>query len=191
MPDTTTIPQISVCSTPNCDKVNIFDTTGAYSPTNTAGWGLPNIPITDVTAAVLNVSIYEPNTGQFTPSTVLNVDVSSKLPNLAGIPYQMLLSDFGFGQPGIYYITVTYTANDNEYLAEFYYLDYCEYECCYKKKAEKSGDCKCKSDDELFLIWTYLQLLKANRGCAYNLNWISDILKKLKKLCADCGCGCK
>ena len=85
-PSSVLIPSIKVCRTNNCLKVEVFDTTCPYSNSNLNGWGLPNVSITSIVSASLDISVYEPVTDQFSLVTG-GIDVSSILPNISGIPY--------------------------------------------------------------------------------------------------------
>ena len=184
-PSSVLIPSIKVCRTNNCLKVEVFDTTCPYSNSNLNGWGLPNVSITSIVSASLDISVYEPVTDQFSLVTG-EIDVSSILPNISGIPYVATI-----GVSDIYYFLVTYTTDTGAvYTADFYYVNLCDYYCCYDKKLAASCGCQGGSI-ELFNIWTLLQSAEATTCCGTNIAAILDIIKKLKKYCSDCDCGCK
>lgn len=184
-PSSVLIPSINVCMNNNCAKVEIYDTTCPYSNSNLNGWGLPNVAITSIVSARLDISVYNPVTETFSIETS-GIDVSSVLPNISNIPYIVTI-----GKSDIYYLVVTYTTNTGDvYTAEYYYVNLCEYYCCYEKKAAAS--CGCQGGTiELFNIWTLLQSVEATTCCGVNIAAILDMIKKLKKYCSDCDCGCK
>jgi hypothetical protein len=179
------IPEICVSPTQDCAKVNLYDKTGTYSSKNTNGWGLPNIALSSVTAASLTIQEYDA-VADTLGSVISTTNVFSTLPNISGIPYQVTI---GAGE--IYYFLLTYTISGGAtYTAEYYYVNLCEFECCLQKKVAKTCGCQ-EGTFEIFQIASIIKAIKKAGCCGTNLSAISKEVKKLKKLCADCGCGCK
>lgn len=67
--------KMDVCSATNCKSFDVTDTTGAYSATNTGGFGAPNLTTSDVLTATIAVTAY----GASTP--IATVNVLSELPS--------------------------------------------------------------------------------------------------------------
>ncbi len=49
------LPKISLSLENKCDKVDICEETGVYAIGNTAGWGSPNLTMTDAITAIVNI----------------------------------------------------------------------------------------------------------------------------------------
>ena len=199
-------PSISVCPTANCNKINIFDVSGIYGQTcsnhlNLTGYGLPNIDISTITSAILNISQVVDANMTLQPSHLLNVYifnsvppvnptdpplVAGVMPNTSGIPYIANLADFGFSGVPIVFITLAYSDGTTTWTAEFYYVNLCSFYCCLKKKQDHG--CGCKDGDGAAEVERLLHSIEDLKCCAVNLQGIFDIWKKLSKLCAPCGC---
>ena len=184
-PASVLIPKICVEQTQDCKVVLVKDVTGTYANDNINGWGLPNVALSDIVSATLTYQTYNPVTDAFSPVGQV-YDVSSILPNLSGVPYQLSI-----GEDSIYYIVVTYTDGTGvSYTAEYYYTNVCVYECCYAKKVATTCGCP-QGASEILEVYGCLQAIKAAGCCGVNIASIQDNIKKLKRLCANCDCGCK
>ena len=83
------------------------------------------------------------------------------------------------------YDAATGTATTN-YTAEFYFLQDCEANCCYAKLI--ADKCACSGGDtKAAELYTLLESLEAS-WCCTNFQAVSDILKKINKICSPCGC---
>ncbi len=75
------IPSFVVLESDNSGTISVYDNTGAYSATNTGGYGSPNPAVGDVTEATLAISLRSSD-GTFAEYNL--IDVYPTLPNVLG-----------------------------------------------------------------------------------------------------------
>lgn len=115
----------------DCLSIEIEDTTGAYSSTNTGGWGSPNKTIAEVVS--VDVIITDPANGEYT------IDGFPTLPNVIGTELSIPNTSLGLLSTdkiadGIWYINYFITFDDDTTAQlTLPFLFYCEARCCVQK----------------------------------------------------------
>jgi hypothetical protein len=179
--------KFNICVTNGCTQLKFTEETGFYSPTNSTGWGTPNINISDVQTAILSITgpngvIYETdlgNTGLF----------HSYYP----IEYQIPLTNYGNPTnivDGEWIFVYTVTTDTETYTTTVYKYFFCNSECCVTNMLPKTKDCDCcdNEDNSNYIIaWTHLQSLKKAAECGDYTNF-TTIKKIVDKLCKNSGC---
>ena len=188
--------QVKICvkGTGNCNVIDLFDITGTYGISNPVlpnsasptGYGLPNLDISTIVSAVLDIQKYDFESDTVKPF-VTGIDVSSVLPNITGTPFRINGATYGVTfVDGIYHFDLTLSDGTDDYTAEFYFLQDCAAWCCYEKLI--ADKCACSGGDtKAAELHTLLESLEAS-WCCTNFQAVSDILKKINKICSPCGC---
>ncbi len=188
------IPSFVVLESDNSGTISVYDNTGAYSATNTGGYGSPNPAVGDVTEATLAFGLRSSN-GTFAYYNI--VDVYNTLPNIIETPFVISGEDAGFGTDalfpdGIYEMVYTISGSGfSESVTEYIVLQ-AGINACYTEAAVTLSQCTCNCDsldNGIIEMDFYLGQLERAKASG-NLNWIANILSKLTNLCTACGCGC-
>lgn len=182
----------------NSDRILVFDDTGVYHAVNNpGGWGGSNPSISD--ASALSIQVKRPDTESLQVSSDSSmwttVTPFNLLPNIGGIPYSILASDFG--------LAVTDTIPDGEYefnasmtvlgvtytykIRKVFY--YNAFKCKEQKKYKLDITCETCSDE----IKNVMIMELGFDGIDYNVESgdtksAVKILKVIKGMCCDCGC---
>ncbi len=188
-----TIIDFDVCIDNACDTLTLTETTGAYSATNTTGWGAPNALTSDITVGFLQVTspsgtistinLISPVSGL--PSSNPSFDYTILNANLGGITN---IED-GHWQFLLYYRT----AGGTVYQKVRNYLFYCNTECCVQELLAniEVQDCDCCDQDEKIKTYikakTFLESLKNAARC-YQVSNFESIQEILSAICANSGC---
>lgn len=192
-------------------KAFVFtETTGAYSPNNLGGWGVPNETIGDATAASLK--IYDKNNILIATIDMLaglpdpnNYTVTNTFPNDS---YQATAFNFYQGQidntllgylpteiipDGVYTFVYEVTTSTETYTKVKYHFHYCSVECCVEKAFAKIPETSCICDDSLFYkakrMKTYLIALKYASEC-FQKERFERLLRILQNICSGNQCNC-
>lgn len=166
------------------EYLNVFDETGAYSSSNQGGWGLPNIQISDVVSAVVNV--YFPSQDNFIPK-----DVSMALPNIDGIGFQLTASMFNKTDfpPGVYRFDLVYTTSTEVISSSIRFYHYRPLECCISQKKMKLQISDVSSSSAIEVL--ELEALLENSiwaACSGNIYNAQEISEYISSKCDCCGC---
>ena len=137
------------------DVLYVFDKTGAYSSQNTAGWGLPNDLISDVSTAV--VRVFQPLS-----DTYLTVNVFPSLPNSTNVGFEIIPSDLGLTSflPGIYKFQYYIVFSSGKIASQTKYFFYhTPLSCCIGSKKSKLSlsDASSKESLEVLELETLLE----------------------------------
>ena len=171
----------------SCDSLTFTETTGAYSGTNTGGWGAPNPILGDVNTATLTIVNNTTNV-TYDDLTITASTSSSTVIN----PSDLNITKFS---DGAYCFTYTVTLNNTTvYTYSKCLLLVCNIKCQIKTVAGTLLDtCKhCKYEDyqQLFEIWALYNALTSAANCSdYNqINTNLEILQdKLDNInCKNC-----
>lgn len=183
--------KFNICEGGTCDSFCFTETTGAYSATNTEGWGTPNESTSDALTAVL--SITDPS------GNITSIDLYDDFPT-TDEEFEKIISpsDLGLSTTkfldGIYTFTYTVTTEANTYIQNITQAFYCQVKCCVLSMfANIDFDCDCSQDKQEEAIKAYIMLkgLEYNAGCG-NKNKFNNILAQLQKLCTNKNCNnCK
>lgn len=190
-----TVIDFEVCLDNACDTLTLTELTGAYSATNTTGWGAPNALTSDITVAFLQVT-----SPSGTVSTINLVSPVSGLPSSnPSFDYTLLNGDLnnittvadGHWQFLLYYRT----AGGTVYQKVKNYLFYCNTECCVQELLAdiEVSDCDCCKQEDIDKInnytkaKTFLESLKNAARC-YQVSNFTSIQAVLTKLCRNSTC---
>lgn len=177
----------NVCLNNACATFTFSELTGAYSATNTTGWGAPNPAIGTITAAILNVT--SPS-GIITSINLLAQSFPSSNPSFE---YDFTTISVGGYEDGDWSFLLYYTDGSNTYLKKHNYLFYCNSKCCVEKLLAKVKvtDCDCCKADEITDTYlkarVFLDKLKNAAEC-YQVDNFDEIKEILDKLCANEDC---
>jgi hypothetical protein len=195
--------KLEICQSTDCKTLTITDATGVYSPSNPGGYGNPNVEASEITSAILTVTISSTTT---TDIETFSFDVIDSFPDPTGeVEYDVTSYLLGFGYDvsipdNLYSFTLEVTGTDSEdeqfaYAVTVDKLLYCIFKCfVFQELANliiKEVDC-CKDDgamDEFFKHWVYYESLKHSSECGdiVQYNHVLDIVKKVQGV-EDCGC---
>ena len=110
--------QVKFCvkGTNNCNVIDLFDTTGTYGINNPmlpnsaspTGYGLPNLNISTIISAVIDIQKYDFTTDTFS-ALVSGINAYPTLPNITGIPFRINGTTYNVTfVDGIYHFDLTY-----------------------------------------------------------------------------------
>lgn len=208
------IPKINVCETQDSKYLDVSDVTGTYdSPTNEGGFGVPNPVVNDVTSALLEFTfedIQEPISinlvivaGTVTSGT--KTDQLGNITPLELVDYNISVFPFPANSPVRFPCEFFFPGQDkfqDQILVTNYELTGSSFDestertfllnqlscCCVTKAWVKYSEGKCQDQDPI-KIANALNALNYQFSFG-NLVATRDTLKRLKKLCQSCGCGC-
>ena len=187
-----------ICEGSNCNTLKFTETTGAYSTSNTSGWGAPNMSTGNAVSATLTITtpsgdVLTPINMHILPPSFPSEDFTQE--------YSIPLTSLGENSSitdGVWsflytvvctqdLITVTYTQRVTQGF-------YCQVDCCVKSMFKNIDvECDCSKDQLSKAAKAYLLL----KGLKYSAN-AGDISKfnsdlaLLQKMCLNSDCNnCK
>ena len=185
-------PTIELCVQSSCTELVFKETTGAYSATNTGGYGAPNVTINNIVSAVLTVtspSDVEYEIDLFTedfPTTDTEFEYIIDLDDI-GSPTTITDGQWSF----IYRVT---TDADVVYTANASYLFTCNSQCCVAQMLAniEPDSCDCNVENvqkinDYLKAKAFLESLKHAAYCG-NLSRFTKIKALIDKLCAKVDC---
>jgi hypothetical protein len=185
-----------ICSSSDCKSLAFTETTGAYSSTNTNGWGSPNKLTSDAETAVLEVTIPGDITYTFDlfaespafPTSDEDQKFIINAEDIGGVSGDKI-------PDGLYLFRYTVgrtTATAFTYTQQIQQLLYCNIKCCvYSMFADIDEDCSCSSKkiEKALKSFALYKSLVAAAGCG-QVNRFANLLKILGKLCKNTNCNC-
>lgn len=176
----------NICMNSACDTFTFTETTGAYSASNTTGWGAPNALTSSVTTAVLQAT---------SPSgtvTTFNLLTHSFPSDNYSYQYDILASLLGGYEDGKWDFLLYYTDGNDTYMKRHVYYFFCTTKCCVATMLADLviDDCECKISEqaERYLkAKIMLDALAEAARCQQESNF-NSIKTILDKLCANSGC---
>ena len=187
-------PTINLCLRTGCSELIFKDTTGAYSLTNTTGYGAPNPIIADFDTAVLTV--IAPDETEYTvdvfpesfPTT--DTDQEYEIP-LASLGNRTVIED-GYWQ---FVYTIHDNNTDTNYSATFAGIFTCNTRCCVEQLLLLIDENKFglpdkqnnKRINDYLMAKAYLDSLTYYANCG-NLDKFDNIKRVIDKLCANVNC---
>lgn len=177
----------SVCVNSACDVFTFTETTGAYSATNTGGWGAPNPTTGTITTAVLQVTA---PSGTITNINLIPESFPSSNPSFSYDINSLTYAD------GKWEFLLYYYDGSEYYMKRHTYYFYCTTKCCVETmlanlNLEECDCCNDKNMDNYLYVSTLLDGLILAAKCQQEDNFTS-IKTVLDKLCANSGCNtCK
>ena len=190
--------KISVCQEQDCKSIKFSEATGAYSSSNTGGWGSPNPAIADASSAVLTITFpYNSSTTTVTipSSTLYPTFPTSTTTTEYTITSSTLALGSGLQLPdGLYTFVYTVMTTSGEFTTgPIRVLMYCQVECCVNnllaKVATEGCDCSDETVDIALEGYFWLQALKAAADCG-NTTAVNNILDILDRICDYTSCNC-
>lgn len=176
----------NICINNACDTFTLTELTGAYSTSNTTGWGTPNSTTASVTSAVLQV---------ISPSgAVTNVNLLTHSFPSSNVSYQYDIASTLVGgyEDGKWDFLLYYSDGVNNYMKRHVYYFFCTTKCCVETMLAslEIDDCDCKISEQAETYMKAAYMLKALTFAAKcqqeeNFNSIKTILDKL---CKNTGC---
>lgn len=178
----------------SCKVLTFYEQTGAYSATNTGGFGSPNESTTNAVAAILTVTPPTSAVGtQFNlftnspayPQTNDTVGFGMKSQDLG------MTADIAFPD-GIYTFVYTVTTSAAVYVQTKTIFLSCNAACCVNKQiAEVAADtCDCEDDEDFqdaLKVYVLYQALCYAATCG-NVNRFSDLLNAINSYCNITSC---
>lgn len=183
---------IDLCLRSNCNQLVFKETTGAYSASNTGGWGAPNPTTAAATSAVLTATspsgvIYTINllTLSAFPKSDINFEYVIPLAQLGSVTS---IAD------GYWTFTYTVVASAVTYTDTFAKTFTCAIDCCISNILMKIKNNECETCDSNY--YTYEEYVKAislrdsleNATECGDTEYIEDILEILQRLCNKTAC---
>lgn len=176
----------NICINSPCDTFTLTEITGAYSASNTTGWGAPNALTSSVTTAVLQAT---------SPSgtvTTFNLLTHSFPSDNYSYQYDILASLLGGYEDGKWDFLLYYTDGVNTYQKRHVYYFYCTTKCCVDTMLANMEildceDCKNEQISDFMYAKFLLEGLKYAASCQQENNF-NSIKSVLDKLCANSGC---
>lgn len=186
------VPTINICLANGCQVLTFKDTTGAYSVSNTTGYGAPNPEIADFDTATL--TIIDPDEIEYVIDLLAegfptdDVEAEYEIP-LASLSRTSI--EDGYWQ----FVYTIVTTGDVTYTATFAGIFTCNAKCCVQRMLlridENKFDKKDKQNDKY--IAEYLQAKAIVETLTYyancgNLDKFDNIKLILDKICANIDC---
>lgn len=184
--------KIAICQNSDCKSVEFSETTGAYSTSNTGGWGSPNPTIADATSAILTIT--QPD------GTVTTIASSLLYPTFPTtddtVTYTIDSGDLALGDDvalpdGIYTFVYEVLTTTGVYRVQLRKALYCQAECCVNgllaKVATEGCDCSSELVDNALEAYFWLQVLKASE-C--NETAFDNALEIINRICDFNSCNC-
>lgn len=185
------VPSIDLCLRSNCTDLIFTETTGAYSDSNTGGYGSPNVTIGSIISATLVVTnpagtIYTIdlfNTGDF-PTTNTTFEYTISLADIGNITS---ITD------GYWTFVYTVSTDATDYSVTFAQTFTCSINCCLSNMLSKINLLGCDSCKNTFTYEDYVKVkaLKdslINATECGNVDYIEDTLDILTRLCNKSKC---
>lgn len=181
-----------ICINNSCDTLTLTETTGAYSATNTGGWGSPNATTGSITTALLQVT--SPSGGVYTIN-ILSAGLPSSNPSFDYDIANSSLGNITSIEDGKWTFFLYYTDGTTIYQRVKNFFFYCNSECCVQQLLAniEIEDCNCCEQeqkdkiDNYIKAKTFLEALKNAARCNQESNFDS-IQEILAKLCRNSNC---
>lgn len=176
------------------DTLKVQETTGIYVADEDSPYYRPNgwqdastEFLADATAATIRIYVPDPITLLASSSSTTTNLFTHGFPNIDLSTYEIDQS----AVDGIMYYTysVTISGNPTPYTYSAYKLISCNVDCCVDKMASKAT-CDKEFMKKYAEAAAIQDTMKKAASCG-DLNSAVIQLKKLKRLCASCGCGCQ
>lgn len=207
---------LSTLQTNSCSEWVLTDTTGAYSASNTDGWGTStsggsNLRIDNSAVLYAELIITTPSGGSLTVDIMTDWAALTGLANSpfdsstdpANLSYTITAAMFGLSTitDGVYTVTykvgdaATYETSTLKSTITYTIAVYCNIECCIEQRLVTLPEYySCVECDNTFLtttvtLWSLLQALKLS-ACLANTDRFESILSTLQTACEDAGCNC-
>lgn len=172
------------------NSVLIFqDLTGAYSASNTGGWGAPNELLSSVTS--WSISITKPSS-----STAIVITNPVGLPSSSNFEYEITATVLGYTtsniEDGIWEVEYEVVTNTTTYRKTLRFCLYGNVECCKQRMAlQLKPNCCCDSQyvTNLLAVQAMFLSMVANADMN-NETAFSNWLTRLEKICAFTNCNC-
>lgn len=181
--------EIDAEATINRRSLKFFETTGAYSVTNTTGWGAPNTAIAAATQAELTITTPDENSYTF--------DSTSTTPLYPNWPttdddayYEVAGTLIGYGTneaipDGVYRLTYIVTTNAGPYEQIIEKLLWHNAKCCVQNMfADIDFNCDCSTDkiEKAKKAYLLMKSLEFASECGQK-DYFENLLEDLEKLC--------
>jgi len=186
-------PTINLCLRTGCSQLIFKDTTGAYSLTNTTGYGAPNPEIADFDTATLTV--IAPDDTEYVIDLLAEgfptVDTEEEYQiDLADLGNRTVIED-GYWQ----FVYTIITTGDVTYTAVFAGIFTCNTKCCVQRILLLIDENKFGLPDKqnntrinnYLMAKAYLDSLVYYANCG-NLDKFNNIKRVIDKLCANINC---
>lgn len=184
---------IKVCQDCRLNRLLLTELTGAYSASNTGGWGTPNVDISDVDTATLTLTGHDGT--QYDP-----IDLISDFPSDDNtFSYAIMPADLGLvaGTPipgGIwiadYQVTGIASGTPFNYKARKIFAVLCSVECCVDEKMSAIDPlCGCTSGAQKKSVQTMIALWGIQ--FAMSCGKVSQARSLYDRLVAICNNNCK
>lgn len=186
--------KLNSCFANKCTKLRVYDSTGIYSAENTTGWGLPNLELSSITSATLEVT--PPNT-----SVSTNFDVTTSITSGVIVDGIFLLDeivsselDSGSFVDGIYKFVYTVTDGGETYTSTAKTFSTCKADCCVEKMKAKFKKEMCGCNwlqywDNYRKAEALLYAAKSAFACDKE-DKAEDLLNQVNKICSIQKCCC-
>lgn len=180
---------IDLCLRSNCTELIFKETTGAYSGSNTGGYGAPNTNLGAIQTAVLTVT--DPDGEEY------EIDLYNEFPTTdTEYEYTIDLADLGNRdsiEDGYWQFNYTVSDGDTSYEVNAAKVFTCSINCCLKNILTKIRDSYCDSCDNYYTYEEYTKVL-ALRDSLLDLDvcgdteYIENTLEILTKICNKIKC---
>lgn len=186
-----------ICISNSCKAMNFTELTGAYSATNTGGWGSPNLALGTVTTALLQIT--DPGNSVYTIDLLATGDFPT---DNTSLEYSIDFNDIGLGTGTVtdgqwkflYYVVASGAVGPETFMATHNFLFYCNSQCCVTDMLAgiEADDCDCnientKRIDNYRKAKTFLASLIHAARC-YQVTKFENIKSIVDKLCQNSGC---
>lgn len=182
-----------ICINNACDTLTLTETTGAYSATNTGGWGAPNATTASVITAILQVTAPDGTVSTIPTATMSAAGFPSSNPSFTYTIPNASLGGITNVTDGHWKFFLYYTDGTTVYQKVRNYLFYCNTECCVQQLLSdiEVEDCDCCNQDDKIKTYTkaktFLESLKNAARC-YQVSNFESIQAVLTALCNNSGC---
>lgn len=183
-----------ICQPSGCTTLTFKDTTGAYSVSNTTGYGSPNEDISGATAElIVTLADGTSNTLDITSNGFPTVDTTKELTiNSSDIGYDV---DEEIEDQIISFTYRVTTTTPTVFVQNITQAFYCQVDCCVKSMFIDlditCNDCIKAAGESRQEAWILLQGLKYSANSA-NVTVFNAALAELQKICSTTNCSnCK
>ncbi len=191
----------------DCVTVTLTDNTGAYSASNTGGWGSPNLDYTDITCAFFTIvyqgtTYYKDITSIFTNATALTdlvfTIVATDVDGESGAKLtdgNIVVTYYVGDTPGTWDGTSDCGSPTTSASAEINVPVYCQVQCCVFNKVVAipqyycCDECHNQYVDRVFDMWLMLKALQV-ANTTTGATQFTNTLGQLQNLCNNKDCTC-
>lgn len=206
-------PKVGLIESQNFSLLSVYDNTGVYDiATNPGGFGVPNPDSTTITGLSLKFTFDEiegftqvdmvlvsgviqsatkiDTLGNVVPLVLATYNIAN-FPNNASTAWNFPASFFSPSTEFVdQYVKVEYSLTDGfaTWTNTTFFLLSKASDCCSKKAIAKYADNDCKDKFPTRIVNALYALNYQN--AVGNIDAARETLKRIEKLCCDCGCGC-